>query len=57
MVTVKETSNFNKGNVNYDLELKKDIEINFVIILPNLGKCTLKKHSLEQKITLLDIAF
>ena len=57
MVTVKESSNFNKGNVNYDLELKKDIEISFVIILPNVRKSTLKKHSLEQKITLLGIAF
>ena len=36
-ITIKESSNFNKGKVNYELQLKIDIngiKINFVIIWP-----------------------
>ena len=34
-IIVKETSNFNKGNVNYEFQLRKDfkdIKINFIIL-------------------------
>ena len=35
LIIVKETSNFNKGNINYEFQLRKnfkDIEINLIIL-------------------------